>query len=75
MRIGIFAEDMGRTVDEYLADVRAARTAGITSVWLGERNGWDPLTLLAITGREFPETRLGTAIVRSYARHPLAMAS
>jgi F420-dependent oxidoreductase-like protein len=75
MRIGIFVEDMGKTVDEYLATVRAASAAGIKSVWLGERLGWDPLTLLAITGREAPGIGLGTAIVRSYARHPLALAS
>jgi F420-dependent oxidoreductase-like protein len=75
MRIGIFVEDMGKTTDEYLAIVRAASAAGIKSVWLGERLGWDPLTLLAITGREMPGIALGTAVVRSYARHPLALAS
>jgi F420-dependent oxidoreductase-like protein len=75
MRIGIFVEDMGKTADEYLATVRAASAAGIKSVWLGERLGWDPLTLLAITGREMPGIALGTAVVRSHARHPLALAS
>jgi F420-dependent oxidoreductase-like protein len=75
MRIGIFVEDMGKTVDEYLTTVRTASAAGVKSVWLGERLGWDPLTLLAITGREVPGVRLGTAILRSYARHPLALAS
>jgi F420-dependent oxidoreductase-like protein len=75
MRIGIFAEDLGKTVEEYLATVREASAAGVQSVWLGERLGWDPLTLLAITGREVPGIGLGTAIVRSYARHPLTLAS
>ena len=40
MRIGMFVEDMGKTVDEYLATVRAASAAGVKSVWLGERLGW-----------------------------------
>ncbi|MBP2325845.1 F420-dependent oxidoreductase-like protein [Kibdelosporangium banguiense] len=75
MRIGIFVEDMGKTVDEYLGTTRAASAAGIESVWLGERLGWDPLTLLAITGREVAGIGLGTAVMRSYARHPLALAS
>nr|WP_042188499.1 TIGR03564 family F420-dependent LLM class oxidoreductase [Kibdelosporangium sp. MJ126-NF4]CEL18282.1 hypothetical protein [Kibdelosporangium sp. MJ126-NF4]CTQ97768.1 hypothetical protein [Kibdelosporangium sp. MJ126-NF4] len=75
MRVGIFIEDMGKTVDEYFEEVKAARQAGFQAVWLGERLSWDPLTLLAMTGREFPDITLGAAVVRTYPHHPLALAA
>jgi F420-dependent oxidoreductase-like protein len=75
MRIGIFVDDMGKSVDEYFEEVQAARAAGITAVWLGERLSWDPLTLLAMTSRDFPDLTVGSAITRTYARHPLALAA
>ncbi|ALG09069.1 TIGR03564 family F420-dependent LLM class oxidoreductase [Kibdelosporangium phytohabitans] len=75
MRIGIFVEEMGKTVDDYFQQVTAAHEAGIRTVWLGERLSWDPLTLLAMTSREFPDLTVGSAIVRTYARHPLALAA
>ncbi|SMC63409.1 TIGR03564 family F420-dependent LLM class oxidoreductase [Kibdelosporangium aridum] len=75
MRIGLFVEDMGKTIEEYFAEVKAAAQAGIRAVWLGERLSWDPLTLLAITSREVPDIALGTAVVRTYPHHPLALAA
>ncbi|MEV4320061.1 TIGR03564 family F420-dependent LLM class oxidoreductase [Actinocrispum sp. NPDC049592] len=74
MRIGLFIDDRGTTLDEYLAAARSAVDAGIQELWLGDRLAWDPLTLLAITGREIPGIRLGTAVLRTYPRHPIALA-
>jgi F420-dependent oxidoreductase-like protein len=72
MRIGVFVDDMGKTLDEYLADVHAA---GDMDLWVADRLAWDPLTLLTIVGREIPGIRLGTGITRTYPRHPLALAA
>lgn len=71
MRIGVFVDDTGKTLDEYLAAVRAA---GDMDLWVTDRLGWDPLTLLTVVGREIPGIRLGTGITRTYPRHPLALA-
>ncbi|MCE7003568.1 TIGR03564 family F420-dependent LLM class oxidoreductase [Kibdelosporangium philippinense] len=75
MRIGLFVEDMGKTIDEYFEEVATAKQAGIQAVWLGERLSWDPLTLLAMTSREVPDIALGAAVVRTYPHHPLALAA
>jgi F420-dependent oxidoreductase-like protein len=42
---------------------------------MGQYVGWDILTALALVGREVPDLALGTAIVPTYPRHPIALAS
>jgi F420-dependent oxidoreductase-like protein len=74
MRIGLFLDDRDKTLDAYLAEVRAAAAAGIKEFWLGDRLAWDPLTLLTIAGREVPGIGLGAGVVRTYPRHPLVLA-
>ncbi|MDA3644926.1 TIGR03564 family F420-dependent LLM class oxidoreductase [Saccharopolyspora indica] len=75
MKIGLCIEEHGRTWSELLSDVRAAAAAGFRSIWLGQRDSWDALTALAVLGAEVPGIRLGTAIVPTYPRHPLALAA
>ncbi|MDA3627873.1 TIGR03564 family F420-dependent LLM class oxidoreductase [Saccharopolyspora sp. WRP15-2] len=74
MRIGLCIDERGRTHGELLADVRAAAAAGFGAFWLGQHDSWDALTALTALGAEVPGIRLGTAIVPTYPRHPLALA-
>jgi len=59
-------------------DVAAAGRAGVDTVWTNQHpGGWDPLALLAATGRRAADAglALGTAIVPTYPRHPAVMAA
>lgn len=75
MQIGLWIDDSGLSIDQLGERLRAAAGAGFTTAWLGERLGWDPLTVLAAVGPRAAGIQLGTAIVRSYPRHPLALAT
>jgi F420-dependent oxidoreductase-like protein len=75
MRIGLWVDDEGRTVEEVGREIRAVAEAGADTVWLSERGTWDPLTLLAAVGPLPRGAAVGTSIVRSYPRHPLALAA
>ena len=77
MRIGVMVgEVLGPvTVDELIGQVRTAADHGLGTAWSAQLFGWDALTTLAIAGREVPGIRLGTAVVPTYPRHPLALAS
>lgn len=77
MKIGI---DIGDTtgpvpLDTMVVRAQRARQLGLDSVWMGQYVGWDILTALALVGREVPDLALGTAIVPTYPKHPLALAS
>jgi 5,10-methylenetetrahydromethanopterin reductase len=77
MRLGIFMGAAGRLLggDELVADVKAAADAGFPSYWVPHMPwGPDALTSLAIAGREVPGIELGTAVVPTWTRHPLALA-
>ncbi len=52
----------------------AAETAGLASVWLPHVTSVDALTTLALAGRETWAIELGSAVVPTYPRHPVAMA-
>lgn len=75
MRIGLWPEITGGTIDEARSAVRSASTAGFDTVWLGEVGGWDPLTVIAGLAAEAPGVGWGTSVVRTYPRHPLALAA
>jgi len=76
VRIGIkVAETFGaEPMEERIGQVRAAAAAGFASVWSSEPTDSDPLTTLAVVGREVPGIGLGTAILHTYPRHPLVLA-
>ncbi len=63
--IDAIAEDAARAVDD-----------GFESYWLAEHptGGFDALTVLAFVGARVAEIELGTAIVPTFPRHPLALA-
>ncbi|SDT65243.1 TIGR03564 family F420-dependent LLM class oxidoreductase [Jiangella sp. DSM 45060] len=75
MRTGAWIDDDGVSVATVAERARAAAAAGYETVWLSERSGWDPLTLLTAVGAAVPEVQLGTAVVRTHPRHPLSLAA
>ncbi|MEX1008753.1 MAG: TIGR03564 family F420-dependent LLM class oxidoreductase [Acidimicrobiia bacterium] len=78
MRIGVFIGDVSgrRTdVDELLDAARDAEARGFTTGWV-PHIPWslDGLTALALAGQVTNTIELGTAVMPTYPRHPLAMA-
>jgi 5,10-methylenetetrahydromethanopterin reductase len=57
------------------ADVRATIDAGIPLAATSQIFGYDALTLLAAIGQQVPDIELATAVVPTYPRHPIVLAS
>jgi F420-dependent oxidoreductase-like protein len=77
MRIGIGLGDLaGRpaTIDDLVAQAKRAEADGFSSGWLANIFGIDAITAAAICARETSRLELGTAVVPTYPRHPMAMA-
>jgi 5,10-methylenetetrahydromethanopterin reductase len=74
VRIGQMISSMG-SLDVFLASVRSAAEHGYTMAWTPQIWGADPLTALAVAGREVPNIGLGTAVLPSYPRHPNILAA
>jgi 5,10-methylenetetrahydromethanopterin reductase len=78
MRTGIFGGDVGSRhggFEDLIAAARSAADDGFTTFWLPQVFGIDALAALAVVGREVPGIELGTAVVPTYPRHPMVMAS
>ncbi|MCH6171175.1 TIGR03564 family F420-dependent LLM class oxidoreductase [Pseudonocardia alaniniphila] len=58
-----------------MAEIERAAGSGFSSFWLGEHGGWDPLTVFAAVGDRAPGIQLGTSVMATYPRHPLALAA
>jgi F420-dependent oxidoreductase-like protein len=56
-----------------IKEIVAAEEAGIRQIWMNQAY-LDPLTIFAAAATKTSEVRLGTAIVQTYPRHPLALA-
>lgn len=64
------------TADSITEQLIHIEQLGFDSAWMpGIPNGTDILTLLAIAGRSAERIEIGTAIVPTYPRHPVAMAA
>ncbi len=77
MRIALGIGDIaGRptTVDELIAQTQRAERDGFAAAWFAHTFGVDALTAVALVGRETTRIALGTAVVPTFSRHPLAMA-
>jgi 5,10-methylenetetrahydromethanopterin reductase len=75
MQIGIFGGDTAdRTIDDVVADARAAEADGFSSYALPQIFALDAMGVLAVVGREVPRIALMTGVVPTYGRHPLTMA-
>jgi 5,10-methylenetetrahydromethanopterin reductase len=67
--------DGPNAVGDLAGQARAAASAGLASAWLGQMYDIDPLTALAVVGREVPGISLGTAVTVTHSRHPITMSS
>jgi F420-dependent oxidoreductase-like protein len=76
MRIGIMTGASGPddTLDALVARGKEVERRGFATLWMANIFGLDAITTLAIVGRETQRIELGTAVVPTYPRHPLAMA-
>ena len=78
MRLGIFTGGAGEAdmLDSLIAQAQQAETAGFDSFWLPNlpTRNYDALLVMAMAGRETTRIELGTAVMPTYPRHPLAMA-
>ncbi|MCW2914592.1 MAG: class F420-dependent oxidoreductase [Actinomycetia bacterium] len=67
--------DRPKTIAEIVEEVRRAADLGLGGAWWAERHTADALTAATVAGLAVPELPLGTAVVTTYPRHPLALAS
>ncbi len=75
MKIGIFGGDTAdRTIDDVVADAKAAEASGFSSYSLPQIFGLDAMSVLAVLGREVPRIELSTGVVPTYSRLPVTMA-
>ena len=72
MRIGIFGGD--GSVEALTEKARAAEADGFDSFWLPQVFSVDALVTQAVIGAQVPRIELGTAVVPTYPRHPVALA-
>jgi F420-dependent oxidoreductase-like protein len=54
---------------------QAVADQGFASVWLPQSAGFDALTVLAVAGAQVPRIELGTSVIPTYPRHPVALAA
>ncbi len=76
MRIGLFIGTMG-AADTLAGQVQQAVDAesdGFEGFWTAQVAGVDALTLLSLAGGPTNDIELGTAVVPTYPRHPMALA-
>jgi F420-dependent oxidoreductase-like protein len=76
MRIGVFfpTKEHG-PIDETVARLVDVARRGFSAVWLPQSTGFDALTVLALVGREVDGVELGTSVVPTFPRHPVALAA
>ena len=77
MRIGIFAGDVTgpRPLAELIEGAVRAEADGFASYWLPWIAGHDPMAVFAMAGRDTSRIEFGTAVLRTYPRHPADLAS
>jgi len=76
MRIGIMTGAGGPedTIEKMVAKGQEVERRGFATLWMANIFSLDAILTLAIVGRETKRIELGTAVVPTYPRHPLAMA-
>jgi F420-dependent oxidoreductase-like protein len=75
MRIGLWIDEEGKTIDQIGAAAKAAEDNGIDRVWFSQRLGWDALTLIAGVAPYTSTIGYAVGVVPVYPRHPLALAA
>jgi len=78
MRLGINGTGLVQkaSVDAIVEDAERAAADGFSSYWLAEHptGGFDALTVLGAVGQRVANIELGTAVVPTFPRHPMALA-
>ena len=75
MRIGLnVAAGATTTIDDFIGQVQRAEEQGFASAWTANIFGFDAINALALAGRETSRIQLGTAVVPTFPRHPMAIA-
>jgi F420-dependent oxidoreductase-like protein len=75
MRIGLsVGAGANTTIDDFIAQVKRAEEQGYASAWVANIFGFDAINVLALAGRETSRIELGTAVVPTLPRHPVAIA-
>jgi F420-dependent oxidoreductase-like protein len=77
MRIGIMAgatQGPEASLEGLLDKAARVEAQGFAALWMANIFGLDAITTLAIAGRTTRHLELGTAVVPTYPRHPVAMA-
>ncbi|HEU5308574.1 MAG TPA: TIGR03564 family F420-dependent LLM class oxidoreductase, partial [Acidimicrobiia bacterium] len=76
MRIGVFfpTKEHG-PVDETVSRMTEVAALGFSALWLPQSSGFDALTVLALVGQQTTGVELGTSVVPTYPRHPVALAA
>ena len=72
MKIGLFG--FIDTIDGITNSLKTAETDGFESYWIPQAFGMDTLTVIAAVAASAPNIRIGTAVVPTYPRHPMALA-
>jgi 5,10-methylenetetrahydromethanopterin reductase len=62
------------TLDGLTERVEALASLGFATAWMPAGSGFDPLTALAVAGRDTAAIELGTAVMQTWPRHPVALA-
>jgi len=73
MRIGTMTGGEG-TIDHLVEEVRDLEARGFDSVWMANIFGLDAIGALAVAGYQTERIELGTAVVPTFPRHPIAIA-
>jgi F420-dependent oxidoreductase-like protein len=77
MRIAIGIGDISgqpATVDDLIAQAQRAEADGFAGGWLANIFGVDAIMMAGLLARETKRLELGTAVVPTFPRHPMAMA-
>ena len=77
MRIGIGIGDIAgqpATIDDLVTQAKRAEADGFASGWLANIFGVDAIMMAGLLARETTRLELGTAVVPTFPRHPMAMA-
>ena len=78
MRIGLMygltVNPKEDSVDTAVAFAKRVEASGFSTLWVPHIFSWDAINLLGMVGRETERIELGTAVVPTYPRHPMALA-
>ena len=75
MKIGIFSEPFGATLEDIKTEAAIAQQGGASTVWLAQIWRYDALTLIPTLSQIAPDVEFATGVVASYLRHPMTLAS